>query len=189
MEGTRLKRAIDRLAHAVRHADPLLLAGAALLALAAGVHWIGGAAMHAQIAQLKEDTTAAARHGDAAGRERQRAEALSPAARLEEFYRFFPAQQTAPDWLQKIHEAAGKQGLQLPQADYRLLHDNGTHLVAYQVTYPMKGSYVQLRRFITQVLRDVPVASLDDVSLRRDNVGEAEVQATVKFTLHMKEAP
>jgi hypothetical protein len=53
----------------------------------------------------------------------------------------------------------------------------------------MKGSYLQLRRFLTQVLRDVPIASLDDVSLRRDTVGQAEVQATVKLTLHMKEAP
>lgn len=184
-----MKRAQARLAHAARHADPVLLVAVALLTLAAGVHWIGGGATRAQIAQLKQDTVAAASSVDATGRERQRRQALSPAARLEEFYRFFPAQQTAPDWLEKIHEAAAKQGLQLPQGDYRLVRDNGTHLAAYQVTYPMKGSYLQLRRFLTQVLREVPIASLDDVGLRRDTVGQAEVQATVKLTLHMKEAP
>lgn len=184
-----MKRAITRFAHAVRHADRLLLAGVALLAIAAGVHWIAGGATQAGIAQLKQDMAAAVRDVDVAGRERQRAEALSPAARLEEFYRFFPARQTAPDWLEKIHEAAGRQGLQLPQADYRELRDSGTRLVAYQVTYRTKGSYLQLRRFLTQVLREVPVASLDDVDLRRDNVGEAEVQATIRFTLHLKESP
>lgn len=188
MESSGLKRAGARLAYFLRHADAALLAAAALLALAAGVHWGANVPARAEAAQLQAQAQAARQGALDARVERERREALSPAARLEAFYRFFPSEDTAPDWLEKIHDAAARQGVQLAQGDYRELREPGGRLLAYQVTYPLKGGYTQLRRFLTQVLRDVPIASLDDVSFRRDAVNQAEVQATVKLTLYLKEA-
>lgn len=177
-------RARARAVYLLRHADPVVLVAVALLVAAAAIHWGGSVPARSRNAQLQQDAQAAE-----AGLVRRQREALSPTARMDSFYRFFPPQATAPDWLEKIHDAAARQGLQLAQGDYRRVHDGATHLVGYQVTYPVKGSYLQLRRFIDQLLRDVPIASLDEVNLRRDTVGQAEVQATVRVTLHLKEAP
>ncbi|HEX7888784.1 MAG TPA: GspMb/PilO family protein [Ramlibacter sp.] len=177
------------LAHAARHADPVTAAAVTLLALAAILHWGASATLRDRITESRQGVADAHRQALDAGRERQRREAMSPAARAEAFYRFFPAEASATDALVRIHDAAARHGVQLAQADYRMTRTEGTRLLAYQVTYPVKGSYSQLRKFLTQVLREVPNASLDDVNFRRDAISQAEVQATLKLTLHLKEGP
>lgn len=189
MEIPGLNRARAGLLHALRHGDRALLAALALLAVAATVHWGGSVPAADRIEQLKQDAAAARRQVHASPRELPRGDPLSSGARMEDFYRFFPTQDSAPDWFEKIHQAAAKQGLQLPEADYRIVPVKGTRLVAYQVSYPVQGSYSQLRRFLTQVLRELPMASLDDVDFYREAISEAEVQATVTLTLHVKERP
>lgn len=187
MERTRLTRARAWLAHAARNADGAWLAGITLLVLAAALHWGGSAALRAKLARATHDADAVQRQALQAGRERERRQALSPAARLEEFYRFFPREQSAPEWLERIQEAADRQKVQLAIGDYRMVRTPGSRLLAYQVTYPIKGNYSQVRRFLAQVLRSVPNASLDEVAFRRDAIGQGEVQATVRLTIHLKE--
>lgn len=187
METARLTRARAWLAHAARNTDGAWLAAMALLVLAAALHWGGSAALRAKIAQARQEAGAVERQARDAGRERERRQALSPAARLEEFYRFFPGEATAPDWLDRIQDAADRQKVQLALGDYRMVRTPGSRLLAYQVTYPIKGSYSQVRKFLAQVLRNVPNASLDDVSFRRDAISQGEVQATVRLTIHLKE--
>ena len=189
MERTRLTRARAWLAHAARHTDGAWLAGSVLLVLAAALYWGGSAALRAKIAQARQEAGVVQRQAQDAGRERERRQALSPAARLEEFYRFFPGEQSAPDWLYRIQDAADRQKVQLSAGDYRMVRTPGSRLLAYQVSYPIKGSYAQVRKFLAQVLRSVPNASLDDVSFRRDAISQAEVQATVRLTIHLKEGP
>ena len=189
MEGPRLNAAARRLAHALRHADRPLLAGLALLAGAAALHWGAAASLRAGVQQRQQEAAAAQQQAQLAGRERQRREALSPAARLEALHRIFPAEASAPDWLEKVHDAAARHQVQLAQAEYRTVRGKPAGLVGVQVTYPVRGGYAQLRRFLAQVLREVPAASLDEVSFRRDAIAQGEVQATVRLTLHLKERP
>ena len=72
--------------------------------------------------------------------------------------------------------------VQLPEADYRIVPVNGTKLVAYEVSYPVHGSYSQLRKFLAQVLHDLPMASLDDVSFLREAVSQAELAGRLDVT-------
>jgi hypothetical protein len=46
-------------------------------------------------------------------------------------------------------------------------------LHTYQVNLPVKGSYGAIWQFALGALRAIPFASLDDISFKRDAIGEA----------------
>lgn len=113
-------------------------------------------------------------------------DAQSPASRLDRFYAFFPPQDTAAAWLEKIYAAAGKQTLGLQTGEYRFVPDAGGKLGRYEITLPVKGPYVQVRKFIADVLNEIPVAALEDVRIRRDTIGNDVVEAKIKFALYLR---
>jgi len=63
--------------------------------------------------------------------------------------------------------------------------DKTGKLARYQVTLPVKGSYVQIRQFVDQALIDVPVAALDDINFKREAIGATQLEARIKFTLYV----
>lgn len=105
-------------------------------------------------------------------------------AQLAEFYGFF-AGHAATDWLDKIYAAAARHGLTLEQGEYRALPDKTGKLTRYQLTLPVKGSYVQVRKFIDAVLTEVPVAALEDVGFKRETIGSTVLETRIKFTLFL----
>jgi Tfp pilus assembly protein PilO len=109
----------------------------------------------------------------------------APAEQLVTYYKFFPSQTTAPAWLDKIYKAALDQNLRLERADYRPTRDKAGKLIRYQITMPVKGSYLQLRKFLATVLTDVPIASLDHISFERQKIGDELIEAKVKLTLYL----
>lgn len=114
-----------------------------------------------------------------------RVDSSEPAEQLVTYYRFFPAQTTAPAWLDKIYKAARNQNLRLDRADYRPTRDKAGKLVRYQITMPVKGNYLQLRKFLAAVLTDVPIASLDHISFERQKIGDEVIEAKVRLTLYL----
>jgi hypothetical protein len=110
---------------------------------------------------------------------------LNPADQLAAYYRFFPKQDTAPDWMGKLYASAAQQGLNLEQGEYRLTHDRDAKMTRYDIVLPVKGGYLQLRKFIAQALADVPTLSLDSISFGRQKVGDIAVDAQLKFTLYL----
>lgn len=103
---------------------------------------------------------------------------------LERFYSFFSATPVTT-WLEKLYAAAAAEKLQLDQGEYRLLNDKNGKLLRYQITLPVTGNYVQIRQFIGRALVDVPVASLDDINFKRENISATQLQARIKFTLFL----
>jgi Tfp pilus assembly protein PilO len=103
---------------------------------------------------------------------------------LTRFYGFFNG--SAPtQWLDKLYTAAAAQDLVLTQGEYRMMADRTGKLARYQISLPVKGSYVQIRRFVAQVLNDVPVAALEEISFKRENIGAAQLEAHIKLTLFL----
>lgn len=113
--------------------------------------------------------------------------ALNPAEQLSQFYRFFPKQDTLPDWMAKLYDAAAQQGLTLTQGEYRFTHDRNGKLMHYDIVLPAKGSYFQVRKFLAQALREVPNLALDGISVSRQRIDEAAVDVQLKFTLYLGE--
>ncbi len=104
---------------------------------------------------------------------------------LSDYYRHFPLQNSAPDWLSKIFQAAKAETIQLVQGEYRVQQSENGKLIHYHVTMPVKGTYTQIRHFIATVLANVPMASLDHVSFERHKIEDPEIEAKVTFTLYM----
>ena len=73
--------------------------------------------------------------------------------------------------------------IQLAQSDYQRQFHGATQVSQVQVTQPVRATYPQLRRYIESVLRSVPNASLDQVTAKRDSVGQAQVEARLKWSL------
>jgi hypothetical protein len=111
---------------------------------------------------------------------------LSVDASLDTFYGFFPDIAGLPESLDKVYAAAAHQGVLLEQGEYRLINDRDGKFRHYQVTLPVKAAYPKVRSFVEEVLRELPSAALDQVSLKRESVAANVVEAQVKFTLFMR---
>ena len=74
-------------------------------------------------------------------------------------------------------------GIELAQAEYQHAAHPTLQLVQTQVVQPVRASYPQLRRYLESVLRELPHASLDHVSARRDNVAQGQLDVRLQWSL------
>jgi hypothetical protein len=108
----------------------------------------------------------------------------TPAAKLAAFYAFFDRQEGQVDWLAKLYGAARGAGIELRTADYRLIETNG-RIARYEATLPLSGTYAQLRGFLENALDENPVLSLDQLTIRRKRVNDANLEAEAVITIHL----
>lgn len=110
---------------------------------------------------------------------------VSVSTRLVTFYKLFPPESSLPDWMEKILAVAVKNELTLRHGEYQVSRDKSGKLLRYQVTLPVKGTYLKIRGFIDGVLTEVPIASLDNVKFERQKIGDVVVEATVLLTIYL----
>jgi hypothetical protein len=60
--------------------------------------------------------------------------------------------------------------------------------VRYEIVLPVAGTYPQIRDFLRRSLEEIPVLSLDQLSVKRERRSDAAVQAELRMTLHMVKA-
>lgn len=158
------------------------LAAAALVLLAALLYLAGVRQLQSEVDGLRQQAEAARQKLRSGKLEPGRAPA-TVAEQLRTFQAFFPRPDSLPHWLDQIHAIGRGSGLVIRSGDYRLERpEQGPW--RYHITLPVAGSYLQVRQFITFVLREVPAASLDDVQLRRE-AGSDRVEARLRFSLHL----
>lgn len=108
----------------------------------------------------------------------------TPAAKLAAFYAFFDRQEGQVDWLAKVYGSARGAGIELRTADYRLIETNG-RIERYEATLPLSGTYAQLRAFLENALDENPVLSLDQLTIRRKRINDANLEAEAVITIHL----
>jgi len=108
----------------------------------------------------------------------------APGAGLPRFYRHFESSDDAPTQLARLHGIGKAAGLDLRSAQYRV-DKGGPRITRYEITLPLSGTYTQIRSFLTHALAEIPVLSLDQVSLKKDRPGDGPVLADVRMTLHL----
>lgn len=135
----------------------------------------------ARLAKLEQRAAHGMRHSPAEADMIRRG---TPAAKLAGFYAYFEGTEGQVDLLAKLYGSARAAGLELRVADYRLIDTSG-RLTRYEVTLPLAGTYVQLRDFLENALAEIPVLSLDQITLRRKRANEALLEADAVFTLHL----
>jgi Tfp pilus assembly protein PilO len=181
-----MKRFKWMIAESIKRLDWTAQLGLALCLFAAVFQFAVNTPMRSRAEQLQREAAATKKDAENAVRNHKRRDIRPINARFNEFYQYFPSRQSTPDWLQKIYGAATNQAVQLTQGEYRLVPDKTGKLVGYQINLPLKGSYAQVRKFIVQVLNDVPTASLDELTFRREAIGNAEVEAKIRLTLYLR---
>lgn len=106
---------------------------------------------------------------------------------LTQFYATLGERRYAEQQVRTLFALAAKSGLSLSQGEYQSALDANAVLTTYQITLPVKGSYRAIWQFGLAALRAMPFASLDEISFKREAIGEASVEARLRFTLYLGE--
>lgn len=91
-----------------------------------------------------------------------------------------PALADAPDILKQLGAAAGRHGLALDHASYRLIVAEGQRRM--ELTLPLKGSYPGFRAFLRDLFGLAPAASIDELKLHRAAAREAQLEADLRLS-------
>lgn len=110
----------------------------------------------------------------------------TPAESLALFYKDLPVESEIPAWLEKIYGIAAQENLALESGEYALVRAKSGHLNQYRISFPVKGGYPSIRRFISKVLATAPAIALESVSLKRESVGQGAVESRVVFLLYVE---
>jgi type II secretion system (T2SS) protein M len=168
---------MDKLLRLPYELGSLGLASLLLLAAAAAFHLIVLKPLQARDQVLQERVA----------RQAPRAEAGQPAStadKVSAVYDFLRKDEQTTDWLAKLHGIGTATGVQLKSATYRTQQTEG-RIVRYEIVLPVAGSYPQIRDFLRRSLAEIPVMSIDQLTLKRESRNDGALQAELRMTLHM----
>ncbi len=124
---------------------------------------------------------------EAAARQVRRAEAPqngSAAEKVAAVYHYLKKDEQTTDWLAKLHGIGLATGVQLRAASYRTERSEG-RIQRYEIVLPVSGTYVHIRDFLQRSLAEIPVMSVDQLTLKRESRDEDVLQAELHLTLHI----
>jgi Tfp pilus assembly protein PilO len=99
-------------------------------------------------------------------------------------YEFLKKDEETTDWLAKLHGIGAATGVQLKSATYRT-QSTDARIVRYEIALPVTGSYGQIRDFLKRSLAEIPVLSVDQLTLKRESGNGSLIHADLRLTLHM----
>jgi hypothetical protein len=120
--------------------------------------------------------------------------------KLEDFYAHLEKSEAPTDWLAKLYGIGKATGVELESGSYRSGNTEktgdkagatgadktaGGRIERFEIVLPVTGTYGQVRAFLKRALAEIPVLSLDQMTLKRQSRNDAEVQAELKMTLHL----
>lgn len=146
------------------------VAGLALLAAAVAFSNFAVAPLQERSARLQQSVSKAP------------AKVQPGADKVAAVYQFLEKPQDVTDWLAKLHGIGTATGVHLKSASYRT-QPTESRIVRYEIVLPAAGSYKQIRDFLKRSLAEIPVLSVDQLTLKRNN--GAAIQAEMRLTLHM----
>jgi hypothetical protein len=113
----------------------------------------------------------------------RKAEAAVPGEKVAAVYQYLTKEETTTDWLAKLHGIGTATGVQLRSANYKSLPAEG-RIVRFEIVLPVSGSYGQIRDFLKRSTAEIPVMSVDQLTLKRQDKGGL-LSAEMRLTLHM----
>lgn len=151
----------------------------AIMACAATVELAENRPLTAELSALSRGATDSSRAGASMLPTRLPAD---PAARAHEIEALLRGQGSFESQYQRLIEIATRRGIELPRADYVTTADEAGGMLRVQVSLSIAAPYPQFRSFIEEVLRTLPAASLDQFSVKRDDVTQARVEVLVRMS-------
>lgn len=108
---------------------------------------------------------------------------------LRKFYDALGDRSEAEQNLKVLFGIAAEMDISLDQGEYQWQFDRNSGTYRYQVILPVKGAYGAIRQFCEEALLALPFASLDELSFKRESVGEDTLDANLHFTFYMNDVP
>jgi Tfp pilus assembly protein PilN len=99
-------------------------------------------------------------------------------------YEYLRKDEDTTDWLAKLHGIGTATGVQMRAATYGTKPAEG-RIVRYEIVLPVAGSYAQIRDFLKRAQAEIPVMSIDQVTLKKDEKKGGALHAELRLTLHM----
>ena len=121
---------------------------------------------------------------EAASRSARKADNAQSGAKVAAVYEYLRKEEDTTDWLAKLHAIGTATGIQMRTATYRTQPTEG-RIVRYEIVLPVAGSYGQIRDFLKRATLEIPVLSIDQVTLKKEERKGAALQAEMRLTLHM----
>ena len=125
---------------------------------------------------------------EAATRQGRKADSAQSGEKVAAVYEYLRKEEDTTDWLAKLHGIGAATGLQLRSASYKMLPAEG-RIERYEIVLPVSGNYKQIRDFLKRARAEIPVMSVDQLTLKRDDrkgaTPQASLQVEMRLTLHM----
>jgi hypothetical protein len=93
-----------------------------------------------------------------------------------------PARTQMPALLGVLLKQADEAHLNIDTGKYETSALKSGGVVSYQVSFPVSGSYPQVRQFIDGTLAALPAVALSELSLTRKSIGDQTVEAQIRLT-------
>lgn len=111
-------------------------------------------------------------------------QAATIAEKVAVVYDFLQKDEETTDWLAKLHGIGLATGVHLKSANYRNEMTEG-RIRRLEMVLPVSGSYAQIREFLQRARMEIPVMSVDQMTLKRESRNDGAVQAELRLTLHI----
>jgi hypothetical protein len=177
-----LKLLLARLRFAAANLPVLPLIAFLLVVAAAVTHLFVLPGREAAIEESGQRLVSLERSARRAAMERQ-TERVTPEDTRQRLLDRFPTEEQLNAELGRLLELASKEGLQVPSGDYRLVPGKDGLFDRYVLNLPVKGGYQSIRHYVATVRQEFPDLAVEDISLRRENIGAGQVEAQLRFIL------
>lgn len=113
--------------------------------------------------------------------------AADAAEQLRAFHAFFPPRARISTALRELNQLAVQRQLVLASGEYKFTAEKNLRLVRYELSLPVRGSYVQVYGLIAAALNAMPNLALDEIVIRRESRLAGEIEAQLRFSLYTTE--
>jgi Tfp pilus assembly protein PilO len=103
--------------------------------------------------------------------------------------RSLPTRTQMPALLGVLLKQAAAARLTIDTGKYETAPLKSGGVTSYQVSFPITGSYPQVRQFIDATLVALPSVALSELSLTRKTIGDGSVEAQIRLTVFTRDAP
>jgi hypothetical protein len=115
--------------------------------------------------------------------------ALGQEEQLQIFYQGFGGNDSVPESLKRIFDAAKKQDLVLATGEYGWVRTGSERLARYRIALPVKGPFKQVLGFMDQVLQGDSRLALENAAFKRERVDDPLVEAKLTFVVFVDSQP
>jgi hypothetical protein len=98
-----------------------------------------------------------------------------------------PTRAQIPAVLGQVLQQAKAAGVELRKGQYTYVASSAGGFARYELDFPVEAQYPSVRDFINRTLTHIPAAGLDKLSIERKVIGDAQVNADVRFVIFTRD--